>query len=59
MNGNTQYSVGLIRYKEAIKEASAKKHPLWHACPRYFFVSFERYFTFKQFSSNNLILTLK
>ena len=31
MNGNTEYiSVGLIRYKEAMKETSAEKHALWN-----------------------------
>ena len=40
MNGNTEYSVGLIRYKEAMKETSADNHPLLNVFSRYFFEPF-------------------
>ena len=41
MNGNTEFSIGLIRYKEAMKETSAEKHALWNAFSREFFYRFK------------------
>ena len=41
MNGNTEFSVGLIRYIEAMKETSTEKHALWNAFSRCF-LSFQK-----------------